>query len=418
MLNILTIDVEDYFQVHAFSNVIRYENWDNYECRIERNVDRILEILDSACSPIVLKPQHRSTSAHEHFEHRSTAELSDLLTHDLNNSLTQKGNDSSSLSPCAMPYAPCVAPRATFFILGWIAERYPGLVRRIQKEGHEIACHGYAHKLIYNQSKEEFREDIRKAKTILEDIIGGEVIGYRSPSYSVTKKSRWALEILAEEGFRYDSSIFPIRHDFYGFPDAPRFPFLISLNGNSNVEFSVLNYELKTAALADDGTAAPNHSNNSLTYSLNNLLPHSLINSIAANSTLKTHNSKFIIDGNSKLLIEFPISTVKLFGQNVPISGGGYFRLFPYSLIKKGLRSINEKESKPFIFYVHPWEFDADQPKISGLSLRSKFRHYVNLRKTEERFRRLLEDFQFSTFREILIQNSKFITQNSKLKPQ
>ena len=176
MLNALTIDVEDYFQVHAFSDVIKFEDWGNYECRIERNTDRLLEILDQ------VKTQHSALS-------------------------TQN------------------SPKGSFFVLGWIAERYPGLVRRIQKEGHEIACHGYAHKLIYTQSKEEFREDIRKAKAILEDITGCEVIGYRAPSYSITNKSQWALDVLVEEGFKYDSSIFPIRHDFYGMANAPSFPF-------------------------------------------------------------------------------------------------------------------------------------------------------------------------------------------------
>jgi polysaccharide deacetylase family protein (PEP-CTERM system associated) len=311
MFNILTIDIEDYFQVQAFSSVIKYEDWDKFECRIERNTDRILEILDSVRSP-------------------------------------QK-------------------VQGTFFVLGWIAERYPDLVRRIQKEGHEIACHGYAHKLIYNQSKEEFREDIRKTKSTLEDIIGDEVIGYRAPSYSIIDKSKWAFEVLVEGGFKYDSSIFPIRHDYYGIPNAPRFPFIISLNETSNVEFSMLNFEEQQHR----STSAPN-----------NLLTHSLI--------------------NSNSLIEFPISTVRILGQNIPISGGGYFRLFPYPLIKKGLKRINEVEQKPFIFYMHPWEIDPDQPRINGLSSRSKFRHYVNLNKTENKFKRLLGDFQFSTVRDLI----------------
>ena len=311
MFNILTIDIEDYFQVHAFSNVIKFEEWGNYECRIERNTDRILEILDSVRSP-------------------------------------QK-------------------VQGTFFVLGWIAERYPELVRRIQKEGHEIACHGYAHKLIYDQSKEEFRNDIKKAKATLEDITGNEVIGYRAPSYSITEKSQWAFEVLVGEGFKYDSSIFPIRHDFYGMPNAPRFPFVISLNGNNNFEFSVLNFEEQRHR----STSAPN-----------NLLTHSLI--------------------NSNSLIEFPISTVRILGQNLPISGGGYFRLFPYPVIKKGLKNINEKEGKPFIFYIHPWEIDSDQPRIQGLKLKSRLRHYINLDKTENKFKRLLGDFQFSTVRDLI----------------
>ena len=311
MFNILTIDIEDYFQVHALSSVIKYEDWDKFECRIERNTDRILEILDSVRSP-------------------------------------QK-------------------VQGTFFVLGWIAERYPDLVRRIQKGGHEIACHGYAHKLIYNQSKEEFRKDVEKAKSTLEDIIGDEVIGYRAPSYSIIDKSKWAFEVLIEGGFKYDSSIFPIRHDYYGIPNAPRFPFIISLNETSNVEFSMLNFEEQQHRT----TSAPN-----------NLLTHSLI--------------------NSNSLIEFPISTVRILGQNLPISGGGYFRLFPYPLIKKGLKNINEKEGKPFIFYIHPWEIDSDQPRIQGLKLKSRLRHYINLDKTENKFKRLLGDFQFSTVRDLI----------------
>jgi polysaccharide deacetylase family protein (PEP-CTERM system associated) len=189
MFNILTIDLEDYFQVHAFSDVIKYDDWSNYECRIERNTERLLDVLSSS-----LRTPH---------------------------------------SALRIPI------KATFFVLGWIAERYPDLVRRIQKEGHEIACHGYAHKLIYTQSKEEFRQDIKKTKAILEDITGSEVVGYRAPSYSITSKSQWAFEILIEEGFKYDSSIFPIRHDLYGMPNAPRFPFAICLHENNNFDFSM-----------------------------------------------------------------------------------------------------------------------------------------------------------------------------------
>jgi polysaccharide deacetylase family protein (PEP-CTERM system associated) len=341
MLNILTIDIEDYFQVYAFSNVIKFEDWDKFECRIERNTDRILGILNEASQNSKLKPQN--------------SKLDHSITHSLSNSLTQK-------------------VQATFFVLGWIAERYPGLVKRIQKEGHEIACHGYVHKLIYNQSKEEFRNDIRKAKAILEDITGDVVVGYRAPSYSITDKSKWAFDVLLEEGFKYDSSIFPIRHDYYGIPNAPRFPFIIFLNETQNVEFLVLNFELNTTQ------------NSKL--NINNSITHSLI--------------------NSNSLIEFPLSTVKILGQNFPISGGGYFRLFPYPLIRKGLKSINEKENKPFIFYVHPWEFDVDQPRIKDAANLSKFRHYVNLDKTEEKFRRLLKEFNFSSIRDILELNNAF----------
>jgi hypothetical protein len=374
MLNILTIDLEDYFQVHAFSDVIKFEDWGDYESRIERNTDRILEILSEAGHNSNFKTQN--------------SKLDHSITCSLNNLFTQKA-------------------QATFFVLGWNAERYPGLVQRIQKEGHEIACHGYAHKLIYTQSKEEFRQDIRRAKAVLEDMTGKEVIGYRAPSYSITSKSQWAFEVLLEEGFKYDSSIFPIRHDFYGLPTAPRFPFVISLNGNNKFEFLVLNVEL-------------NPTQNST------LITH--------NSQLKTQNSEFkpqpsvpeinsltdslihLYSGVSEpqnrstaapnSIIEFPISTVKLLGQNVPVSGGGYFRLFPYPLVKAALKSINEEENKPFIFYLHPWELDFEQPRIKEVRLRSRFRHYVNLDRTEIKFRKLLGDFQFSTIQQILIQSS------------
>ncbi|HUL30591.1 MAG TPA: DUF3473 domain-containing protein [Thermodesulfobacteriota bacterium] len=388
MLNLLTIDVEDYFQVHAFSRVIRYDDWPNYECRIERNIDRVLEILDEAGQNSKFKTQN--------------SKLNHSMTHSLNTS----GSNDSVLSPQH-------SPKGSFFVLGWIAERYPGLVRKIQQEGHEIACHGYAHRLIYTQSKEEFRRDIRRAKSILEDVTGGEVIGYRAPSYSVTNKSNWAFEVLLEEGFRYDSSVFPIRHDFYGMPKAPRFPFLISLNGNSNVEFSMLNVELGTAEAQHRNTPALN---NSLTHSPNNsaIRPQSSVLSpsgIPEPQHRITSAPSWGFTPNSELrtqhcLVEFPLSTVKLFGANFPISGGGYFRLLPYSLVSGALKGINEKENQPFIFYLHPWELDPEQPRIKGLSSRSKFRHYVNLGRTEIKFRKLLDDFEFSTIQWFLIQNS------------
>ena len=405
MFNFLTIDLEDYFQVHAFSNVIKFEDWGNYECRVERNTERLLEILDGVT--------HNSQfTIHNSKLNNSVPSPQPLVTYSLNNSLTQR-------------------VKATFFVLGWIAERYPGLVQRIQKEGHEIACHGYAHKLVYTQSKEEFRQDIRKAKAILEDITGNEVIGYRAPSYSITNKSRWAFEVLVEEGFKYDSSIFPIRHDFYGMPNAPRFPFVISLNDANNVEFSVLNFEFKKYQNSE--------------FEINNSLTYSPINSISDDSKLITQNSRLkpqpsVLKVNSlthslihsspdvsepqhgstaalnnsfthslihsKALIEFSISTVKVLGTNFPISGGGYFRLFPYRIIRKALKSINEKEDKPFIFYLHPWELDFEQPRINNLSFKSKFRHYVNLDKTEGRFMRLLTDFNFSSVKEIMQLNN------------
>jgi len=265
LINYLTIDVEDYFQVAAFEDIITPDSWASMECRVERNTAVILDMLGK------------------------------------------------------------YRVRATFFVVGWIAERYPALVREISRHGHEIGCHSYLHKKIYNMTPEEFREDTRRAKDILEDITGRSILGYRAPSYSITKKSLWALDILAEIGFKYDSSIFPIRHDIYGIPDAPRFKYKL-----------------------------PDHE-----------------------------------------MIEFPISTAKVIGRNIPVAGGGYFRLFPYWLTKFLLRKINTEDRQPFIFYLHPWEVDLGQPRISEAKLLSKFRHYNNLNKTVSRFGWLLNDFSF-----------------------
>lgn len=161
--NALTIDVEDYFQVSAFAPYIARADWDRRECRVERNVDRILAMLDE---------------------------------HDI---------------------------EATFFTLGWIAQRYPQLVRRIADEGHEVASHGYAHERASDLSREAFRADVERAKQVLEDLCGTEVAGYRAPSFSIGPGNLWALDSLARVGYRYSSSIYPIRHDHYGMPDAPRF---------------------------------------------------------------------------------------------------------------------------------------------------------------------------------------------------
>jgi len=348
MLNALTIDVEDYFQVHAFSNVIRYEDWGNFESRVERNTDRILGILDD-CRPAACA--------------------------------LPLGPDASPLTPCALCHAP---QRATFFVLGWIAERYPGLIREIRNRGHEVACHGYAHRLIYNQSREEFRDDVKKAKAILEDIIGNGVIGYRAPSYSITNRSLWALEILKEEGFLYDSSIFPIRHDVYGLSTAPRFPFTIAFNGNGKVDFSAPSRPASYALRPEP-------------YALR-LSPSALRLSPSA-------------------LIEFPLSTLRFGGMNFPISGGGYFRLFPYEAVRRGLRRINEREGHPFIFYLHPWEFDPGQPRIRGVGVKSRFRHYLNLDKTEMRLKKMLRQFSFAPIHNILGRYCATPLPNSPLTP-
>jgi len=293
MLNALSIDLEDYFQVEAFASRINYNEWDNYPCRIKQNTKKILNILDD------------------------------------------------------------YQIKATFFCLGWIAKRYPSLIKNIAQRGHEVASHGYAHKPIYKQSPKEFKEDIKRTKNILEDITGKPVFGYRAPTYSITQKTLWALEILAEEGYKYDSSIFPIRHDLYGIPNAPRFPFVVTFQHSHVTRFNI-----QTCKLANLPTC--------------------------------------------QLLREFPLTTLRILNINIPIAGGGYFRLFPYAFIKNALKYINIKEKKPFVFYLHPWELDPNQPRINHIPWRSRFRHYVNLGKTEKKFKKLLSDFRFTTVLKVL----------------
>ena len=273
ILNALTVDVEDYYQVEAFSEVVRREDWPQWESRVERNTNALLEI----------------------FARQNV--------------------------------------KATFFTLGYVAETAPNLVKQIASAGHEVACHSYHHHLIYQQTPDEFRLDVRKSKQLLEDIIGNSVIGYRAPTYSITEKSLWALDVLIEEGFKYDSSIFPTKHDRYGIPDAERFP-----------------HVLHRAA----GT-----------------------------------------------IIEFPPSTVRLNGINIPVSGGGYFRLLPYKLFKLGWQTIHRRESEPAIFFLHPWEIDPEQPVVPGTRL-NIWRHRVNLNRTERRLNQLLKDFAFAPVDKVL----------------
>jgi len=272
-VNALTVDVEDYYQVESFVNIVRREDWGRWESRVERNTYRLLDL----------------------FARRQA--------------------------------------RGTFFILGWIAERHPQLAREIVSAGHEIACHSYDHQFIPGQRREDFRADVRRAKSLLEDITGEAVEGYRAPTYSIMKETLWALDILVEEGFRYDSSIFPIRHDRYGVPGAKRFPYVIYCQSGE--------------------------------------------------------------------LIEFPPSTVRIAGQNLPMAGGGYFRLLPYPVFRWGVRRINRREGQPAIFMVHAWEIDPDQPALPGTRF-NVWRHRSNLNLTESRLERLLQDFRFTSVREVL----------------
>lgn len=274
MNNVLSVDVEDYFQVAALSGAIKVEQWESIPSRVENNTRRLLDLFD----------RH--------------------------------------------------AIKVTHFVLGWVAERFPELVREIDMRGHEVASHGYSHQLVYNQSPELFREETSKSKVILEDILGKPVLGYRAASYSITKESLWALDILCELGFKYDSSIFPIRHDRYGIPDAESLP-----------------HKLKTPKGSE--------------------------------------------------IVEFPLTTSRLFGLKMPAAGGGYFRLYPYTLSKYLLKRV-EKAGRPIVFYLHPWEIDYEQPRVDVTGL-SRFRHYNNLDKCEQRLEKLLEDFRFSTMTDVLV---------------
>jgi polysaccharide deacetylase family protein (PEP-CTERM system associated) len=277
LTNALSVDVEDYFQVSAFERNIERSSWDNLEHRVESNTSRILKIFDE---------------------------------HDA---------------------------KATFFVLGWIAERYPAIVKSILAGGHEIASHGYGHQRVSDLSREEFRNDVVRAKAILEDIGGRAVRGYRAPSYSISQKNKWALDILADTGHEYSSSIYPIHHDHYGFPGAPRFAFRDLTSG----------------------------------------------------------------------LVEIPITTVKLLSDIRPAGGGGFFRFYPYALSKWLIRRVNGHDEQSAVFYFHPWEIDPEQPRIPSISVKSRFRHYLNLSKTEGRLRRLLADFSWAPMEKVFMAAGK-----------
>lgn len=271
----MTVDVEDYFHVAAFNDVIDPADWDNWPCRVERNTDTLLALFES---------------------------------HQI---------------------------KITFFILGWVAERYPALVQRIHAAGHEVASHGYSHQLIYRQTPEVFREETQRSKQLLEDLIGVPVQGYRAASYSITQQSLWALDILAELGFTWDSSIFPTRHDNYGIPGSPEEPYTI-------------------------------------------------------------------ITRSGATLTEFPLTTAKVLGQAIPAAGGGYFRQYPYALSRWLFKRASRNQTKPQIFYLHPWEIDPDQPRVPGARWFSRFRHYTNLKRCQGRLEQLLCDFPFSTLSDSL----------------
>ena len=271
--NAMTVDVEDFFQVQAFASAIDRASWDEWPRRVEANTDDILALFDA------------------------------------------------------------YGIKATFFTLGWIAERHPILIRRIVEGGHELASHGYAHVPVWQQKPAEFRSDVRRTKGLLEDVGGISVRGYRAASFSISEDTLWALSILAEEGYEYSSSIYPVAHDLYGMPRAPRFAF-------------------------------------------------------------RPGRDRFI---------EIPMTTVRIFGRNLPWSGGGFFRLFPYPLSRWGLRRVNRRERQPCIFYFHPWEIDTGQPKPGGIPLKSRFRHYLNLHRMKPRLRRLVTDFAWGRMDQVFL---------------
>lgn len=276
LVNAMTCDVEDYFQVQAFFGRIDRKDWDNMPCRVERNTSLILDMFGEE------------------------------------------------------------GVKGTFFTLGWVAERYPHLIRRMVDEGHEVASHGMAHFRADEQSPEEFRQDIRNAKALLEDAGGAPVRGYRAATFSIGQKNLWAFDVLKEEGYQYSSSINPVRHDFYGMPDAPRFAF---------------------HPRGEDG------------------------------------------------VVEMPITTLRRKGKNIPCGGGGYFRLFPYALFRRNLRTVHRDDRESAIFYFHPWEVDPDQPRIDGISFKTRVRHYLNLGRMEGRLRRLLRDFNWGRMDEVFAEH-------------
>jgi polysaccharide deacetylase family protein (PEP-CTERM system associated) len=274
MIDALSVDVEDYYQVEAFACSVERRQWSHFPSRVRSNTLRVLEL---------------------------------FAKHGL---------------------------RATFFVLGWIAERDGALIREIADAGHEVACHGYDHQRITVLKTDAFRADLRRAQQSIEDACGLKVSGYRAPTFSITQENLWALHVLAEEGFIYDSSIFPIRHDHYGIHDAFRFPHRRDL-------------------------------------------------------------------GRGMSIFEFPISTVRIAGINLPATGGGYLRLLPMAYTRWAMKRIHEREGQSVILYFHPWEIDPEQPRLQG-TWKSRFRHYTNLDKTMSRLSELFSKGRFEPMIELM----------------
>lgn len=266
----LTVDVEDYFHVAAFDSSIKTEQWATMPQRVDYNTRLLLDLFD----------KHQAT--------------------------------------------------ATFFVLGWVAERFPELVLDIKRRGHEIASHGHSHAKASSQTKEQFYQDVLKAKHLLEDVTGDAVTGYRAPSFSIGKPTEWAFEQLKRAGYEYSSSTYPVVHDLYGTPDWPQQPYL-----------------------------------------------------------------------RPEGIWECPLPVLNMAGKQLPIAGGGYFRLLPYWISRKLIKRYLQQSKAPYMFYFHPWEVDPHQPRISQAPLKSKFRHYVNLARMENKLDLLLGDFDWRSLSQV-----------------
>jgi polysaccharide deacetylase family protein (PEP-CTERM system associated) len=261
----MSVDVEEHFQVSAFENQISRRDWSSHPTRVAKNVDRILKLFDDANA------------------------------------------------------------KATFFVLGCVAARNPEVVDAIVSSGHEIASHGHEHRRVHTQTRQQFKEDVTRAKSLLEDMTGVQIAGYRAPSFSIVSSTPWAHEVLHEAGYAYSSSIYPVKHDHYGSPSAPRFPYRVC--------------------------------------------------------------------GGE--LLEIPLTTVRSMGRNWPGAGGGFFRLLPVAISRWAIARVHAIDQMPVVFYFHPWEVDPDQPRVPGIPLKSRFRHYLNLHKFESRLAAVLREFQW-----------------------
>jgi polysaccharide deacetylase family protein (PEP-CTERM system associated) len=317
---LLTIDVEDWFQVENFKKYIPFDSWPSYEMRVEKNTHRILDLLDSvSCQPSAVGSQLRD------YEER----------------ITDNGEPKKL--------------RATFFVLGWLAERLPHLVREIHSRGHEVASHGYYHNLCNEQSHEDLKNDLSNSKSLLEDIIGTQVYGYRAPSFAINND---IFKIIEDCGYLYDSSYNSFSmHGRYGHLD-------ISQNGQKGIAIQITSTKHQKS------------------------LPREIHDS---------DSEAYLTGAKSKIFYEFPISNLKFAHQVFPWGGGGYFRLIPFPLFRIGIKRILMQENA-YLFYFHPWEIDPEQPRVNQASSFYKFRHYINLNKTYSKLAKLIGSFRHHRF--------------------